>query len=313
MEQNLNKSVNKTPTKSSSGQRCRQTPTKTATPSPSAKSRQSPSPAKKQKTSPNDFSLKEPHVSPNKRRSLRRSVRISRRKTLPSIHEKATELCKTLSSELPESDRLSELLQSCFQVSIKKLEDSLKSADGFNDEAFSTKVSSVTQKLKRFTERLSRDGTLKQCTEETLSFESNPESEAVKEQIRRYITKFSEETECWDKLLEDYKQKADDFSRQFTENKLPESPSASILHLPTSQDGILHSKPDYQGLLNQQGAVFGCMGIVLEDIQGSIQLLNSFLEDTSRKLQKMSSQLKSKSFKPVEDSPVRKFLKIPQK
>ncbi|CAH2273644.1 kinetochore-associated DSN1 homolog [Pelobates cultripes] len=283
MEPNLNKSVNKTPTKSSSGQRCRQTPTKTATPSPSAKSRKSPSPAKKQKTSPNDFSLKEPHVSPNKRRSLRRSVRSSRRKTLPSIHEKATELCKTLSSELPESDRLSELLQSCFQ------------------------------KLKRFTERLSRDGTLKQCTEEPLSFESNPESEAVKEQIRGYITKFSEETECWDKLLEDYKQKADDFSRQFTENKLPESPSASILHLPTSQDSVLHSKPDYQGLLNQQGAVFGCMGIVLEDIQGSIQLLNSFLEDTSRQLQKMSSQLKSKSFKPVEDSPVRKFLKIPHK
>ncbi|XP_053320753.1 kinetochore-associated protein DSN1 homolog [Spea bombifrons] len=304
---------NKTPTPTKSGPERRISPRKRSISSPGTRSRTSPSPAKKQRGSPDELALKEPVPSPHRRRSLRRSVRNNRRRTLPSIHDNAADLSKAISFELPESDRLSELLQSCFQFSVKKLEDSLNNSDGFNQESFRLKASSVRQKLKRFTERLSRDGTLKKCTEQPISFESNPEAEALKEQIKECISKFSHEGQKWDELLEDYKQKAEELSRQFTENKFPEAQSASVSQLPTSQDNIIHSKPDYRSLLNQQGAVFNCMELVLDQLQGSMQLLNSFLEDTTQHLQTMSTQLKSQSFKPVEDSPVRKFLKLPQK
>ncbi|KAM8972822.1 kinetochore-associated protein DSN1 homolog [Pelodytes ibericus] len=313
MEMSCQKSLTSSPTKSSPGRTTNRTPRKRASLSPAVKSKASPSPAKKPKTSPHDLSLKDPLPSPRQRKSLRRSVRDSRRRTLPSIHNNAAELCKSIKSDLPERDRVSELLQRCFQFSMKKLEDSLKSAEDFNAEDFNEKVSSVTQKLKRFTERLSRDGTLKKFTEEPTSLETSPETEALKEQIREYITKFSDEGQSWDSLLKGYQQKAEELSRQLTENKLPEAPSASSSHLPTSQDNVLHSKPDYKGILSQQGAVFDCMEIVLDELQQSVHLLNSFLDDTTQHLQKMSSQLRSQSLKPVDDSPARKLLNIPHK
>ncbi|MEE6505950.1 hypothetical protein FKM82_007411 [Ascaphus truei] len=224
-----------------------------------------------------------------------------------------SELSEAINLELPESDRLLHLLQSCFQFSAQKLEDSLKHTDGFNSQSFREKVPLVTKELQRFTERLSRDGTLQKCTKEPTSFPSNPAMEASKAQMREYIAKFSNECQSWDQLLLDYKGKAEEMSRQMEQTELTEAPAASVSHLGTSQDAVLHSKPDYNRILNEQGAVFDCMEIVLDELQESIQLLNSFLENTTQSLQKMSTRLQVRSFKQLEDSPVRKFLRIPQK
>ncbi|KAM4749455.1 kinetochore-associated protein DSN1 homolog [Rhinophrynus dorsalis] len=302
-----------TPKKSGSGGTIRPTLRKRSSPSPNVKPKVSPIARKKQRTNPNDLSLEEPVSSPQKRRSLRRSDKKKTRRSLPPIYHSTAGLCEAISLELPASERFSQLLQSCFQFSVQKLEDSLKNTDGFNSESFSAKVSLVAQKINHFTERLTRDGTLNKCTEEHDSSMSNPETEVFKEQIKEYTTKFASESQTWEQLLEEYKTKAEDLARQFDESKLTKAPSASVSHMPSSQDKVILSKPDYNKILASQGTVLDCMETVLDELQESIQLLNSFLEDTSQHLQKMSSQLKSRSFKQLEDSPVRKFLKIPQK
>ncbi|XP_053573891.1 kinetochore-associated protein DSN1 homolog [Bombina bombina] len=281
--------------------------------SPDAKSATSPSALKKQNVSPSTV-LKEPHSSPrDRRRSLRRSSAKKRRRSLPPLYYNTTGLSDAISLELPECDRLSELIQSCFQFSVKKLEDSLKYTDGFDQDSFSAKVVTITQKVKRFTEKLSRDGTLKKCTEKSTCVEPNPETEALETQMKEHISKFSTECENWDQLLEDYKAKAEEISRQLEESKTTQVPTTSECYIQTSQDKVIHSKPDYRRILNQQGEVFDCMEIVLDELQESIQLLNSFLGDSSQHLQKMSAQLNSRSFKHLEDSPFRKFLRMPQK
>ncbi|OCT90370.1 kinetochore-associated protein DSN1 homolog isoform X2 [Xenopus laevis] len=307
-----NKAGGLSPMKCSPGKSSSPLLRKRSTPSPSIKLT-STVPSKKLRTSPCDLSLNEPLSSPPPRRkSLRRSV-AKTPKSLPPVHRINTELCEAISLELPESERFSELLQSCLQFSLQKLEDSLKHSDGFDSKSFNAKVSSVAQKLKRFTERLTHDGTLKKCTEEEDSLTADPEREALKAQIGECTLKFSSESQIWEQLLEDYKKKAEDLSRHLEESKLTETPCASIPHVPTSQDSVLNSKPDYNKILAQQGAVFDCMELVLDELQESVHLLNSFLEETSQHLQRMSSQLRSKSFKPIEDSPIRKLLKVSQK
>lgn len=274
----------------------------------------SPSPAKRQKNSPNNLSFKESSPSPRQRRkSLRRSVGKKHRRTLPPIYHNATELSEAISQDLPESDRLSELLQSCFELSLRNLETSLSHSDGFSAESFSASALSVKEKFKRFIERLSRDGTFKRCTEKSTSFLPNEEFEAAQAEIKDTISKFTTESSRWEELLEDYKEKTVVLSRQLEESKVNNNPPPSVPDLPSSQDQVLQSKPDYGAVLHQQGAVFDCMEIVLDNLQQSVNLLNSFLNDTTSHLQQLSTQLKSRSFKPMEDSPVRAFLRVYKK
>ncbi|KAM4675848.1 LOW QUALITY PROTEIN: kinetochore-associated protein DSN1 homolog [Discoglossus pictus] len=277
----------------------RLSPRKRCTP-PEAESETDSSSIKKQRDSQSESFLKEPPTSPQERRkSLRRSSAKHRRRSLPPLYYNTTELSDAISLGLPESDRLSELLQSCFQFSIKKLEESLKYTDGFDQDSFNEKGKSfINCNIKNLAAR---------------SVAPNLEMEALQAHMREHISKFSSECQSWDQLLEDYKTKAEVISRQLKENTFSEAPSANVSHVQTSQDKVIQSKPDYSRVLNQQGEVFDCMEVMLDELQESIHLLNSFLGDTTQHLQKMSTQLKTRSFKQLENSPVRKFLKIPQK
>ncbi|KAG8574068.1 hypothetical protein GDO81_009023 [Engystomops pustulosus] len=229
-----------------------------------------PSPDKRQKNSPNNLSFKETSPSPRqRRRSLRRSVGKKHRRTLPPIYHNPTELSEAISSELPESERLSALLHSCFEFSLRNLENSLSRVDGFSSESF---------QLSAF------------C-----------------------ILRFTTESSRWEELLEEYKEKAVVLTKKLEESKVSSNPLPDVPDVASSQDQVLRSKPDYSAIVQQQGAVFDCMEIVMDNIQQSIGFLNSFLDDRTSHLQQLSTQLKSQSFKPMEDSPVRTFLKVYKK
>ncbi|XP_075715065.1 kinetochore-associated protein DSN1 homolog isoform X2 [Rhinoderma darwinii] len=295
------------------------TPPRAAAASPGKKNSTPPraaaaSPGKRPKNSPNNLSFKESSPSPRQRRqSLRRSVGKKHRRTLPPIYHNATALSEAISLELPENDRLSELLQSCFEYSVRNLENSLSHSDGFSTEAFNLSATTVKEKFKRFIKRLSRDGTFNTCTEKSISFMPIEELETAQAEITETISKFATESRRWEELLENYKEKADVLTRQLEESKVNNNPPASVLDIPSSQDQVLQSKPDYSALLHQQGAVIDCMDIVLDNIQQSINLLNSSLNETTSHIQQLSTQLRSQTFQPMEDSPVRTFLKFYKK
>ncbi|XP_073510267.1 kinetochore-associated protein DSN1 homolog isoform X3 [Phyllobates terribilis] len=272
------------------------------------------SPAKRQKNSLDNLSFKESSPSPReKRKSLRRSVGMKRR-TLPPIYHNATELSEAISLELPESQRLSELLQSCFEFSLRKLETSLSQADAFSAESFNLSVMSVKEKFKCFVERLYHRGTFQRCTEKLTSSDENEEQlEANQADIKVDIAKYTTESNRWVELLENYKEKAVVLTRHLEEIRANDNPPLTVPDLPSSQDQVLQSRPDYSAILHQQGAVFDCMEIVMDNLQQSINLLNSFLNENTSHLHQLSTQLKSQSFNPMEDSPIRTFLKVCKK
>nr|XP_009688341.1 PREDICTED: kinetochore-associated protein DSN1 homolog [Struthio camelus australis] len=233
-------------------------------------------------------------ISPQaRRRSWRRSSLkgTKRRKSLPPFHQDVTELSKSISLDLPETDRLSMLLLSSFQYSAQKLEYFLKQTDGFSPEAFKANVNSVSEELKRYVQKLKLDGTLKNCVEEPKGILLDSALDESLAQIKEYIARFTTECRSWDQLLLGYQKSAEEMSRQLEECKTNQGHAEPQNYLGTSQAKVLGSKPNYQKILDDQGEVFTCMELVLDELQQAVKLLQAFAEDGTQYLRGLSERL----------------------
>ncbi|XP_068277857.1 kinetochore-associated protein DSN1 homolog [Nyctibius grandis] len=248
-----------------------------------------------------------------KRRSWCRSSLkgTKRRKSLPPVHQDVTELSKSISLDLPETDRLSLLLLSSFQFSAQKLEHVLKQADGFSPEAFTAHVHSVSEDLKRYMQKLKRDGTLKGCTEDPQGVLLDSALDESVAQVKEYIARFSTECRSWDQLLRRYQGSAEEMARRLEECRRDGGRAEPLSYLQTSQARVLSSKPNYQQILDDQGEVLSCMELVLDELQQVVQLLQAFGEDSRQYLRRLSEQLAARTFRQLENSPVRKLIAAP--
>ncbi|XP_075818914.1 kinetochore-associated protein DSN1 homolog isoform X1 [Microtus pennsylvanicus] len=263
------------------------------------------------------------HLSPqeqsvcrrDKRQSWRRaSVKeINRRMSLAPFHPGITELSRSISLKLAESKRLGALLLSSFQFSVEKLEPFLKSTKDFSLECFRAKASSLSEELKRFTDRLESDGTLQKCFVED-SEKKTPEFslETSVAEVKEYMAKFSVERHAWDQLLQQYQKEIppDEMPRGSSETKSTEVKVDPATYLVSSQKEVLNTKPDYQEILRNQNQVFACMELVMDELQGSVKQLQAFMDESSQYLQKVSVQLKKRSMEQLDSSPARKLLKL---
>ncbi|KAM7079771.1 kinetochore-associated protein DSN1 homolog isoform 1-T1 [Ciconia maguari] len=248
-----------------------------------------------------------------KRRSWCRSSLkgTKRRKSLPPVHQDVTELSKSISLDLPEIDRLSMLLLSSFQFSAQKLEHVLKQTDGFSPEAFKANVHSVSEDLKRYMQKLKRDGTLKSCVEDPEGILQDLALDESVAQVKEYIARFAAECQSWDQLLLRYQESAEEMSRQLEERKRNGGEAEPLNYLQTSQAHVLSSKPNYQKILDDQGEVLSCMELVLDELQQAVKLLQAFSEDSRQYLRRLSEQLATRTFRRLENSPVRKLIAAP--
>ncbi|NXD88030.1 DSN1 protein, partial [Halcyon senegalensis] len=194
-----------------------------------------------------------------------------RRKSLPPVHRDVTELSKSISLDLPETERLAALLLASFQFSAQKLEHSLKQSDGFSPEAFKVQVDSVSQDLKHFVQKLNRDGTLKNCVDnpngsfgvDSTWFRFVVRREKLRLQPWSLLRRFSTECRAWDQLLLQHQQSAEEMSRQLEESRRNGGRAEPGDYLQTSQAEVLRSKPNYQQILDEQREVLSCMELVV--------------------------------------------------
>ncbi|NXI35228.1 DSN1 protein, partial [Galbula dea] len=251
-----------------------------------------------------------------KRRSWCRSSLkgAKRRKSLLPVHQDVTELSRSISLDLPETDRLSLLLLTSFQFSAQKLEVVLQHNEGFSPGAFKATVHSVSEELKRYMQRLKRDGTLQSCVEDPNGVLLDSALDASVAEVKEYMARFTSECQAWDQLLQSYQESAEERSRQLEECKRSSRSQAEPGdYLQTSQGQIISSKPNYQQILEQQGEVLSCMELVFNELQQTVKLLQAFSEDSSHFLKRLSEQLASRTFRQLENSPVRKLLSAPRK
>ncbi|NXJ86398.1 DSN1 protein, partial [Trogon melanurus] len=248
-----------------------------------------------------------------KRRSwCRSSVKgTKRRKSLPPVHQDVTELSKSISLDLPETDRLSLLLLSSFQFSAQKLEHTLRQTEGFSPEAFKANARSVSEELKRYVHKLKRDGTLKSCVEDPNGVLLDSALDESVAQVKEYMARFTAECRAWDQLLLRYQESAEEMSRRLEEGRRGEGQAAPPDYLQTSQAEVLGTKPDYQKILDEQGEVLSCVELALDELQQAMKLLRAFGEDSRQYLRGLSEQLGERTFRRLENSPVRKLIAAP--
>ncbi|XP_027723043.1 kinetochore-associated protein DSN1 homolog isoform X2 [Vombatus ursinus] len=245
-----------------------------------------------------------------KRQSWRRASmkETNRRKSLPPFHQGITELSRSISIDLAESKRLGCLLLSSFQFSAHKLEPFLRDVDSISLDTFKARVSSISEEFKHFTNRLEDDGTLEKCSDESKGQSTGTALEASMTEMKEYIDRLSLECTNWDQLLLHHQKEAEELSRTLEEAKIADIELDSTLYLQSSQSEILSTKPDYQKILDSQNEVFNCMEMI-DELQGSIRLLYSFMEDTTQFFKKVSVQLGERTAQQLEASPIRKLLK----
>ncbi|NXF90619.1 DSN1 protein, partial [Eubucco bourcierii] len=235
----------------------------------------------------------------------------SRRKSLPPVHREVTELSRSISKDLPEAERLSELLLASFQFSAQKLEHSLQQSEGFSPEAFRAKVHCLAEDLKSYLQKLTQDGTLSGCVEDPEGALLDPALQESVAQIKEHIARFTSECQAWDQLLQRYQEGAEDISRQLEECRRKEGEAEPQQYLQTSQAEVLSTKPNYQQILDEQGEVLSFMQLVLEELQQAVKLLQAFSHDSHHFLRGLSEQLAARSFQQLENSPVRRLLRAP--
>ncbi|XP_064899953.1 kinetochore-associated protein DSN1 homolog isoform X1 [Columba livia] len=248
-----------------------------------------------------------------KRRSWRRSSLkgTKRRKSLPPVHRDVSELSKSISLDLPEPDRLSLLLLSSFQFSAQKFKDTLKETDGFSPELFKANAQSVSEELKRYVQKLHRDGTLTSCVDDPKRALLDPALDESVAQIKEQIARFAAESQSWDELLLRYRENAEESSRRLEEHRQNGGAAERPSPLQPSQAHVLGTKPNYQQILDEQGEVLSFMELVLDELQQAVQLLRGFSEDSQRYLRSLSEQLAARTFRKLESSPVRKLITTP--
>ncbi|NWY59773.1 DSN1 protein, partial [Chionis minor] len=248
-----------------------------------------------------------------KRRSWCRSSLkgTNRRKSLPPVHQDVTELSKSISLELPEIDRLSTLLLSSFQFSAQKFEQLLKQTDGFSPEAFKAHAHSLSEDLKRYLQKLKRDGTLRSCVEDPKGIFLDSALDESVAQVKEYIARFSAECQSWDRLLLRYQEGAEETSRQLEGCRRDAGRAEPLDYLHTSQAEVLRSKPNYQEILDAQGEALSCTELVLDELQQAMKLLQAFSEESRQFLRSLSEQLATRTFRQLENSPVRRLIAAP--
>ncbi|NXT43864.1 DSN1 protein, partial [Pelecanoides urinatrix] len=246
-----------------------------------------------------------------KRRSWCRSSLkgTKRRKSLPPVHQDVTELSKAISLDLPEIDRLSMLLLSSFQFSAQKLEHVLKQTDGFSPEAFKANARSVSEDLKRYMQKLKRDGTLKSCLFFLRARAAVQPDGTLRAPLP--LRRFAAECQSWDRLLLRYQESAEEMSRRLEEGRGKAGRAEPAPHLQTSQADVFSTKPNYQQILDDQGEVLSCVELVLDELQQAVKLLQAFSEDSRQYLRRLSEQLATRTFRQLENSPVRKLIAAP--
>ncbi|XP_021102619.1 kinetochore-associated protein DSN1 homolog isoform X3 [Heterocephalus glaber] len=260
--------------------------------------------------SPQEYSVRHQ----DRRQSWRRASmkEINRRRSLPPFHQGMTELSRSISVDLAESKRLGALLLSSFQFSVQKLEPFLKDAQDFSLESFKAKASFLSQELEHFIGSLEKDGILQKCFEDSKEKALDLNLEASVAEMKEYITKFSLERQTWDQLLLWYQKEAlpEETSRGSVETKITEVKMEPTSYLRSSQNEVLYTKPDYQKILQNQNKVFDCMELVIDELQGSMKQLHTFMDESTQCLQKVSVQLEKRSMQQLDTSPARKLLRL---
>ncbi|KAF4073677.1 hypothetical protein AMELA_G00246200 [Ameiurus melas] len=248
-----------------------------------------------------------PDLSPRSRRkSWRRSTR--GRASLPVLPNTSQSLCKSISLDLSDEQRLEKLMEAAMQVTVKRLQNTLRTIPGADLEAFQAQVDSLQTEWSSMAKTISEES-------QSLfsSTSSDPDIRKAIERAKEDLNRLQAESLSWESLLNKHRSKSEELAKRVEEGqergvKLDPSCLAQ-----SSQSKLILNKPDYHAVLQRQQRVLNTMELVLESQCMMLTALLSFQEDSQSLLQETSARLaQSAGFQDLPSSPVKTLLNLPQ-
>ncbi|KAG7317306.1 hypothetical protein KOW79_019604 [Hemibagrus wyckioides] len=248
-----------------------------------------------------------PDLSPRSRRkSWRRSTR--GRASFPALPSTSQSLCKSISLDLSDEERLEKLMEAAMQVTVKRLRNTLGTIPGADLEAFQTQVDSLQTEWASMAKTISE--------ESQLSFSSSSSDPAIQKAIERAkenLNRLQAESLSWESLLNKHRSKAEELAKRVEEGQERGVSLDPSCVAQSSQSKLILNKPDYNAVLQRQHRVLNTMELVLESQCMMMRALLSFQEDSHLLVKETSARLaQSAGFQDLPSSPVKTLLNLPQ-
>ncbi|XP_036423376.1 kinetochore-associated protein DSN1 homolog [Colossoma macropomum] len=245
-------------------------------------------------------------LSPRSRRkSWRRSTR--GRRSLPALPSTSQALCKSISKDLRDEERLEKLMEDAMQLTVKRLQNTLCTLPGADMELLQTQVDSMQTEWKILAENISQENSLL-----FFSTNSDPAIQKVIERTKEAISRLQAESLSWESLLNKHRCKAEELAKrveQAQERGVMLDPSCLAQ---SSQSKLILNKPDYHAALCRQQRVLNTVELVLDSQFMMVKELLSFQEQSQLLVKETSARLaRSAGFQDLSTSPVRQLLKRP--
>ncbi|XP_076000360.1 kinetochore-associated protein DSN1 homolog isoform X2 [Genypterus blacodes] len=205
---------------------------------------------------------REPAVSPIARRKSWRRATISRR-SLPALPSLYQALCSSISTSLPQQERLEKLMEASMKRAIESTQTSLQSVQNISLESFQKQVEHIQKEWACLAKDISSEPqsrTLRTSTTRSC----DPAMQTAMEKTQKAIHRLQVEADSWEALLNKHKRKAEELERkveQGLERGIPLDPSSVAQ---SSQYQIIQSKLDYCAVLGRQRPVLHTMAMIMD-------------------------------------------------
>ncbi|XP_029913322.1 kinetochore-associated protein DSN1 homolog isoform X2 [Myripristis murdjan] len=225
-----------------------------------------------------------------RRKSWRRTTR--GRRSLPALPNPYQTLCRSISTSLPQQERLEKLMEASMRLAIERTQNSMQATPNASLESFQKQVEHMQKEWCCVAKSLSSEPP---CQQLPASTTSDPAVQKAMEKTQKAIQRLQAECDSWEALLNKHRRKAEELARNVEEghgSSVTLDPSSLSQ---SSQYQLIQSKPDYRGLLSRQKPILHVMELVMDTQCNMVKELLSIQKQSQLFVKETSGRLASEA------------------
>ncbi|KAK5856149.1 hypothetical protein PBY51_007765 [Eleginops maclovinus] len=225
--------------------------------------------------------------SPTARRKSWRRATLTRR-SLPALPNPYQVLGRSISTSLPQQERLEKFMKAIMRVEIERTQNWLQSVPNSSLESFQKQVERIEKDLDCLTESIRKEPGNDELSAPAAS---DPAVHKAKEKVQKAINRLQAESESWGALLNKHRSKAEELERKVAQGQEGGISLDSTSVAQSSQYHCILSKPDYNALLCRQQPILHTMTIIMDNQTKMVKDLLSIKEQSELLLKETSGRL----------------------
>ncbi|XP_069004986.1 kinetochore-associated protein DSN1 homolog [Embiotoca jacksoni] len=249
-----------------------------------------------------------PTVSPTTQRKSWRRATLTRR-SLPALPNPYQALCRSISTSLPQQERLEKLMEASMKLAIERTQTSLQSVPNTSMECFQKQVEHIQKEWGCLAKSLQSEA---HQPPSSAASSSEPAVQRAMEKVQRATNALQAESESWEALLNKHQSKAEELERRVEQGQEKGVSPDSTSVAQSSQYHFIQSKPDYHALLCRQQPTLRTMAMIMDTQCQMVRNLLSIKEHSQLVVKETSGRLVAEAgFQDLSSDPLRNLIGAP--